>query len=292
MNAPWEARGQAGPAPPAIVEMAASVTPYRHAADATVLDEHWDARARESAACLGGDVEGTDQVAMPLDLAVWAREPAVLGFGDSPPAGRAGRRGSMLINQPHKDSLSLGLVAEDSQQVGAAPPAQSEVLHPPRIPVGDSAKIANRQGADPSLNSEGDHPLCSFVLRLVDATTMTRFNPALPCAMASPTPRPMLPRFRGSTGRPGLPCLLVLKMQVAFGAECATGHQERGILGDDRIRMDDAEIDTGNPIEVEVMLVDRDGGGDRQPQLAAIGQQGDRSDLLRRVGERAGQPHP
>jgi hypothetical protein len=91
MNAPWEARGQAGPAPPDIVEMAASVTPYRHAADATVLGEHWDARACGSAACLGGDVEGTDQVAVPLDLAVRAREPAVLGFGDSPPAGRAGR---------------------------------------------------------------------------------------------------------------------------------------------------------------------------------------------------------
>jgi hypothetical protein len=254
------------------MEMAASVTPYRHAADATVLDEHGEARARGSAACLGGDVEGTDQVAVPLNLAVRARESAVLGFGDSPPAGRAGRRGPMLINQPHKDPLPLGLVAEDSQQVGAAPPAQSEVLHPPRIPVGDSAKITNRQGADPLLDSEGDDLLCGFVLSLVDATTMTRFDPALPCTMASPTPRPMLPRFRGSTGGLGLPCLLILEVQVALGAERATGHQEAGLLGDDRIGMDDAEIDTGDPLGVEVMLVDGDGGGDRQPQLAAVGQ--------------------
>jgi hypothetical protein len=101
--------------------MAASVTPYRHAADATVLDEHGKACARGSATRLGGDVEGSDQIAVPLKLAVPAREPAVLGLGDSPPARRAGRRGSMLINQPNNDSLSLGLVAEGSQQVGATP---------------------------------------------------------------------------------------------------------------------------------------------------------------------------
>jgi hypothetical protein len=40
------------------------------------------------------------------------------------------------------------------------------------------------------------------------------------------------------------------------------------------------------------MLLGRDGSGDRQPQPTAIGQQRDRLDLLGRVRQRAGQPHP
>jgi hypothetical protein len=40
------------------------------------------------------------------------------------------------------------------------------------------------------------------------------------------------------------------------------------------------------------MLLDRDGGGDRQPQPPAIGQQGDGADLLGWVGDGAGQPQP
>jgi hypothetical protein len=53
------ARGQAGPAP-VIVPVAASVTPCRHDAGATVLDERRHVHAQLSAASLGGDVGGTD----------------------------------------------------------------------------------------------------------------------------------------------------------------------------------------------------------------------------------------
>src|SRR5215207_6934337 len=56
--------------------------------------------------------------------------------------------------------------------------------------------------------------------------------------------------------------------------------------------MDDAKINTGHPIGVKIMLLDRNGGGNRQPQSSAVGQQGDRSDELGRVGKRAGQPNP
>jgi hypothetical protein len=40
------------------------------------------------------------------------------------------------------------------------------------------------------------------------------------------------------------------------------------------------------------MLLEGDGGGDRQPQPSPIGQQRHRPDLLGRVGQRTGQPHP
>jgi hypothetical protein len=42
-----------------VVQVAATVTPCRRNADATVLDEHGHSCARGSAARLGGDVEGT-----------------------------------------------------------------------------------------------------------------------------------------------------------------------------------------------------------------------------------------
>jgi hypothetical protein len=35
--------------------------------------------------------------------------------------------------------------------------------------------------------------------------------------------------------------------------------------------MDDAKIDTGDPLGIEVLLLDRYGGGDRQPQSSAVG---------------------
>ena len=208
---------------------------------------------------------------MPLKRAAWASEEAALGFGDAPPAGRAGGRGASLVHQPYADSGLLSLVAEGLQQVGAAPMPQSKVLHPTHIPVSDPAKIAYRQGADPLLDGEGDHLLCRLVLGLVDATTMPRFDLALPDAMALPTPRPTLPGSRGMTGRFGLTGLPILEVEVALGAERPSRHQEPGLRGGDRVRMDDAKIDTGDPIGIEILLLDRDGGGDRQPQSSAVG---------------------
>jgi hypothetical protein len=40
------------------------------------------------------------------------------------------------------------------------------------------------------------------------------------------------------------------------------------------------------------VVLDGDGGGDRQPQPPPIGQQGDRADPLGRIRQRAGQPYP
>jgi hypothetical protein len=118
----WVARGQAEPTPPLIImEMAASVTPSRHPAGPTVLDEDRHARARGSAASLGGDVVGTHQIPIPVELAMRASESAALGLGNAPPASRAGGGGAPLIHQSHHDSRLLGLVTQRLDKLGAAP---------------------------------------------------------------------------------------------------------------------------------------------------------------------------
>jgi hypothetical protein len=66
------ARGQAGSTPPAIMEVATSITPRRHRAGPTVLNERRQRRARLSATDPGGDVGGTHQITVPLKPAVGA----------------------------------------------------------------------------------------------------------------------------------------------------------------------------------------------------------------------------
>jgi hypothetical protein len=83
------------------MQVAASVTPCRHDAGATVLDKHRQSNACGSAAGLGGDVGGTNQIPVPMERAVRTVEPATLRFRDSPPAGGAGGRGAALVHQPH-----------------------------------------------------------------------------------------------------------------------------------------------------------------------------------------------
>jgi hypothetical protein len=64
------ARGQAEPTP--VVQVPTPVTSCRHDAGPTVLDERGQDRARGSAADLGGDVVGPDEISMPLKPAVRA----------------------------------------------------------------------------------------------------------------------------------------------------------------------------------------------------------------------------
>jgi len=56
--------------------------------------------------------------------------------------------------------------------------------------------------------------------------------------------------------------------------------------------VDDPEVDPGHPARVQVMLFDGHGRSDGQPQPPAVMEQGDGADLLGRVGDGAGQPHP
>jgi hypothetical protein len=70
------ARGQAGSTLSLVVEVAAPITPCRHSASPTVLDERRHVHAHLSAAGLGGDVRGTYEITVPVELAVEAAEPA------------------------------------------------------------------------------------------------------------------------------------------------------------------------------------------------------------------------
>jgi len=136
--------------------VAASVTPRRHDAGPTVLDEHRQARACGSAASLGGDVAGTHQIPVSIERTVWAAKLAASGLGDPPLAGRAGGGGAPLIHQPHHDPGPFGLVAQGLEQVGAAPPPQPEVLNPTRIFLSDALEVADHQRPDPPLHGVND----------------------------------------------------------------------------------------------------------------------------------------
>jgi hypothetical protein len=103
------ARGQAGPTP-LVLEVAASVTPCRHDTGPTVLDEYRQGCTPGSATVLGGDVVGTYEIAVALELAVRTRELAISGFGDALSAGRARGRGPALVHQPDDDAGSFSLV--------------------------------------------------------------------------------------------------------------------------------------------------------------------------------------
>ena len=94
-----------------VVEVTASVTPCRHNAGPTVLNEHRKACTRGPATVLGGDVVGTYEIAVPLELAVRTEEPAAIGIGDALSTGRAGGTGTALVHQPYVDADLLGLVA-------------------------------------------------------------------------------------------------------------------------------------------------------------------------------------
>jgi len=60
--------------------------------------------------------------------------------------------------------------------------------------------------------------------------------------------------------------LLVPEVQVALGADGPPRYQQPGILGHDRIGMDDAKIDPGHSIMVHITVpLDGDDGSDRQP---------------------------
>jgi hypothetical protein len=176
--------------------------------------------------------------------------------------------------------------------VGAPPLPQPEILHLAYILVGDALGIADQQGADALSHCEVDHEFGRFVMGLVDVASVTSLEPALLGSVAPPPTRTALPRPRGAAGCLRPPGLLVAQVQVTLGSDSPAGHQQRCMLGDHRVGMDDAKVDSRNPIRVETKLLNRYGGGNREPEPATIGEQRNRSDLPGRVGNRAGESHP
>jgi hypothetical protein len=139
--------------------MTTSVTPSRHSTGAAVLDERRKASARTAAASPGGDVAGTDKVAMPPKIAVWTAKPASTGLPNALPAARTGRGSATLVHHSELDPGSFGLVAQGLHQVRAAPLAQPQIMYLAFVAPGNSPKIANQQGANLLLDGERHHLL-------------------------------------------------------------------------------------------------------------------------------------
>jgi hypothetical protein len=81
-------------------------------------------------------------------------------------------------------------------------------------------------------------------------------------------------------------------VEEVLGTDGAARDQQSGLPADNRIRVDDAKVHPCDPIGIQVVLLDGHRGGDRQPQPTGLGQQGDGSDLVGRIGQRPSQPYP
>ena len=215
------ARDQARPNSPLIVEVATSVTPGRHLAGPTVLDECRESNARGSAAGLGGDVGGTDQIPMPMQSAVRTTEPATLRLGHPLMAGWTGGGTATLVHQSYCDSCQFCLVPKRLHKVEVAPLPQAEVLQSTGIPVGYAREVTHHQDPNPVPQGEGDDLLGGLVMGLVDTTAVARLSTADPGPVAAPAPRAALARLRRPPGGSGIACLLIVTVQVALGADRA-----------------------------------------------------------------------
>jgi hypothetical protein len=176
--------------------------------------------------------------------------------------------------------------------VGASPLSSAEVLLPARALAGDALEVTNQQGADLVLDSKGDRLLGGFMLGLMDATAMARLHPPHAMPVTAPSPRSALATPGSSPGRLGVAGLLVPEMQITLGAKCPTRDQQPRLPGDHRVGMDDAKVYPCHAARAPAVLLDRDGGGDREPQPTPFGEQRDRPDLLGGVRNGTGQPDP
>jgi hypothetical protein len=149
--------------------------------------------------------------------------------------------------------------------MGASPLSQPKVLDPPHVPLGDALGVSNDQNANSLPNGKGDDLAGSLVLGLVDTATMTGLGLPLPGSVAAPSARAPLPRLGIAARRPALTGLLIAEVQIVLSTNRAARDQQPRLLADNRIWMDNAEVHSRNSIGVQIMLLDRNGGGDSQP---------------------------
>jgi hypothetical protein len=91
----------------------------------------------------------------------------------------------------------------------AAPLAQSQIVNATRVVPIDPPKVADQQGADLLLESEGDHLLGGLMMRLMNATPVTGFHAAVLVSVPAPATRPALARLGRPANRSGPTSLLV-----------------------------------------------------------------------------------
>src|SRR5438445_627944 len=176
--------GQAGPA--LVVAMAPPVTPCGGNPHPTVLDP-W--APTDHPAAFGGDVGGTDDVAVAAESAERTPEGPPPGLGDPLPAERAGRGGPPLVHLDHPDARQLGLVLQGSDEMGAPPGAQPEVLPRAGVAVADPLGVSHPQGPHPVADRPGDHRPGGLVVSLADPPPMASLLPALGPPQLAPAPR-------------------------------------------------------------------------------------------------------
>jgi hypothetical protein len=223
-----------GKTPAPIVQVASAVTPRRHRAGATVLDQH-PGDAGHPTAMGGGDVVGTHQIPMPHKVAVRTSEVAVVRLGDPLPAARAGGGAAPLIHQHHPDPRQLGLVPQRLDQMHAAPVAQPQVVAPAPVPPGDALGIADQQGADPVVDGEGDHRAGGLMVGLTHPAAMAHLCAPLRRSVLTPAPGAALPRLGRPAGSRAGAGFAVGQVQVVLGADRPARHQQPGAVGGDRV---------------------------------------------------------
>jgi hypothetical protein len=211
------------------------------------------------------------------------------GLGDPAGAGRAGSRGAALVGQRDSDPGGLGLVTQHGHQVSQPPVPGPLVVPPPRGQAQYPPRVADRQCADPVPHRPADHHLGGLMLGLPDPPSMPRLDHPLPAAVLPPSPRGTPPRHRGAARRGPAPVLGITQVLAGLRADRPTGHQQLPVRPGGSVWVDDAQIHPGHPARVRCLAVrirsDSDLRGHIHLQPSGLIQQGDRTDLTRRVGQ-------
>ncbi|MET3425464.1 hypothetical protein BJ973_004676 [Actinoplanes tereljensis] len=159
----------------------------------------------------------------------------------------------------------------------------------PRRPVEDSAWVTDGQGSDAPVDRPPDHGGGGFMQSLTHPPPVPALDKACLAAGFTPPPGSALALGRGAGCGGPVAAFGVGEMQAVFGADSAPGHQQSVcvVWGGDGERVDDPEIDPGDPVGVG-LLAGRVGGGrefrgDVDVQAAVGEQQGHRPDCVGRV---------
>ena len=105
-------------------------------------------------------------------------------------------------------------------------------------------------------SSERDDLLGRLMVGLMDAAAMPCLGTAKLDSLTAPSARAPLPRLGDVPRSLDTACLLILEMQVAIGSDRPSRDQQPRLLGDDRVGMDDAKVDSRHPARVHVMMLD------------------------------------
>ena len=180
------ARGQAGPSPPPVMQVATTVTPCRHNADSTVLDPRRQCCGASAARCHGGDVGCTHEIPMPLELAMGTAKASGAWLGDPTPTCHTRGGAASLVHKPHLDAGDFRLVAQRLHEMRSAPLTKPQVLHPADIPLRDAPKITNNEDTNTLFDGKCDHCLGRLVVRLANSSMMPSLLSSLPDPVAAP----------------------------------------------------------------------------------------------------------